>query len=191
MTPKTEDSIEAKFEVVKEYINTGSSTALPVETQRVLDICLDTYGIIRKYPQRNICIKRLMHIRSLSYPTAAKYVDFVRSQFGNFVDIRREFLEAFFLDRLLSDISNPNASEGVRAKNLATLQRHIEHMPDNTLDPHLTEQNNVYIQFNIAGRELRLPEAVINALPVEIRQSILGSVDDTLDEGGAVAMLES
>ena len=89
------------------------------------------------------------------------------------------------------EISKPNASEAVRSKNLATLQKYLENLPDNNIDPHLTEANNVYIQVNLNNKTFNLPEKALAALPVEIRQQILAAIDDNIDDEGAVALLEN
>ena len=50
---------DLNFDVVKEYLNNGASKTLSAEHQRMVDICLDVYQMLKKYPQRNICINRL------------------------------------------------------------------------------------------------------------------------------------
>ena len=182
---------DMNFDVVKEYLNTGSSKAMSAENQRMLDICLDCYALLKKYPQRNICIKRIMVQRGLSQPVAAKYVDFARATWGNYVDLKRDFLETFFLEKLLSEISDPESSEAVRSKNLSTLQKYLESMPEEKLDPKLMERNTVYIQVNVAGQQVNLSEAELEQIPMAVRQKLLSSLGGSIDEQSAVRLLES
>ena len=179
------------FSIVQEYINTGSSHAIDEDHQRMLDICIRCYGLLRDFPQRNVCIRKLMALMGLPYTTAARYVDFTRKTWGDYLSVNKEFLQTYFLERLMYEISRPGASEAVRSKNLATLQKYIESLPDNNIDPHLTEANNVYIQVNLNNKTFNLPEKTLAALPIDVRQEILSAIDDTIDDDGAVALLEN
>lgn len=191
MSKSLESVNNLNFDVVKEYLNSGSSVALSEEYQRMLDICLDVYQMLKKYPQRNICIRRLMIQQDLSYNTACKYVDFARANWGNYVDLKRDFLETFFMEKLLAEISDPDASEQSKAKNLATLQRHLEAMPEQKVDPKLMEKNTVYIQVNINGTVSRLSEEELEQIPVGIRQKLLAMMSGDITDEGAVELLES
>lgn len=182
---------DLNFDVVKEYLNSGASKTLSAEHQRMVDICLDVYQMLKKYPQRNICINRLRVQQGLTYPTAAKYVDFARATWGNYVDLKREFLETFFLEKLLQEISDPDASEAAKAKNLATLQKHLEAMPEQQVDPKLMEKNTVYIQVNIGGRSVPLSEEDLEQIPMAVRQKLLASLGGNIDDQEAVRLLES
>lgn len=182
---------DLNFDVVKEYLNNGASKTLSAEHQRMVDICLDVYQMLKKYPQRNICINRLRVQQGLTYPTAAKYVDFARATWGNYVDLKREFLETFFLEKLLQEISDPDASEAAKAKNLATLQKHLEAMPEQQVDPKLMEKNTVYIQVNIGGRSVPLSEEDLEQIPMAVRQKLLASLSGNIDDQEAVGLLES
>lgn len=189
---KSLDSVlDANFEVVREYINTGNSRALDDEHKRMLDICVFCYGLQRDFPQRNVCIRKLMAAKNMPYTTAARYVDFTRQTWGIYVDYRREFLEVFFLEKLMAEISSKNASEAVRSKNLATLQKFLDNRPADNIDPKLMEKNVVNIQVNLGTKSFVLNQSMLAALPVEVRQQILAAVDDTVDDAGAEALLES
>lgn len=182
---------DLNFEVVREYLNGGISTALSDEHKRMLDISLDCYALLKKYPQRNICIRRLMIQQKLSYNTAVKYVDFARNNWGSYVDLRRDFLETFFIEKLLEEISDSDASEASRAKNLATLQRHLESMPEQKVDPKLMEKNTVNLQININGRMILLPEKLLDRIPMDVRQDFLSALSGEVDDDTSVKLLES
>lgn len=191
MSKSLESVNDLNFDVVKEYLNCGTSKALSAEHQRMLDICLDCYQMLKKYPQRNICIRRLQVQWELSYITAAKYVDFARASWGNYVDLKREFLETFFVEKLLHEISDPDASEAAKAKNLATLQKHLEAMPEQQVDPKLMEKNTVYIQVNINGQSVPLSEEDLEQIPMAVRQKLLSSLGGNIDDQEAIRLLES
>ena len=191
MHKSLESVSDANFEVVREYINTGNSRALDEEHKRMLDICVFCYGLLRDFPQRNVCIRKLMAAKNMPFTTAARYVDFTRQTWGNYVDYRREFLEVFFLEKLMAEIASPDASEAVRAKNLATLQKYLDNRPADNIDPKLMEKNTVNIQVNLGTKSFVLNQAMLAALPVAVRQQILAAIDDTVDDAGAEALLNS
>lgn len=191
MHKSLESVSDANFEVVREYINTGNSRALDEEHKRMLDICVFCYGLLRDFPQRNVCIRKLMAAKNMPFTTAARYVDFTRQTWGNYVDYRREFLEVFFLEKLMAEIASPDASEAVRAKNLATLQKYLDNRPADNIDPKLMEKNTVNIQVNLGTKSFVLNQSMLAALPLEVRQQILAAIDDTVDDAGAEALLES
>lgn len=191
MHKKMDDLLSQNLEVVKEYINTGRSGAMHEEHQRMLDLCVTAYGLLAQFPLKNVCIRKLMALKNLSYTVAARYVDFARQTWGDYIGVRRDFLEAFFLQRLMSDISNPLADEVVRAKNLATLQKYLDKLPAGQIDPHLMESNTYNIQVNIGSKSFVLEEKKLLQLPIELRQQILSAIDDSVDDEGAVALLEN
>lgn len=191
MSKSLESITDTNFEVVKEYLHTGKSCALSSEQQEMLNTCLEVYGLLKKYPQRNVCIRTLMNTQGMAFNTAAKYVDFARSTWGSYVDLRRDFLETFFLDQLVGAIADKNASEASKAKNLATLQKHLESMPEQKIDPKLMESNTVLIQVNINGKIIPLPESVLESLPVEARQQLLSAFNGEIDDEASYELLES
>lgn len=191
MSKSLESVNDLNFEVVKSYLNGGVSGVLSDEHKRMLDICLDCYAMLKKYPQRNVCISRLMVQQGLSYNTAAKYVDFARNTWGSYVDLKRDFLETFFVEKLLEEISDKDASEASRAKNLATLQKHLENMPEQRVDPKLMEKNTVLIQVNINGRMIPLPERLLERIPMDVRQEFLSALSGGVDDDTSVKLLES
>ncbi len=191
MSKSLESVSNLNFDVVKNYLNGGSSEVLSDEYKRMLDICLDCYALLKKFPQRNICIRRLIIQQQLSYNTAAKYVDFARNTWGSYVDLKRDFLETFFIEKLIDEISDSDASEVVRAKNLATLQKHLESMPEQKVDPKLMEKNTVYLQININGRMVPLPEQLLDKVPMEVRQELLSALGGEIDDNTSVKLLES
>lgn len=191
MSKSLVSTLDLNLEVVKQYIHSGSSVALSTEQHDVLNKCLEAYGLLKKYPQRNVCIRQFMVTTKCAYNTAVKYVDFARANWASYVDVKREFLETFFLDRLLSEISSPDATEAVKSKNLATLQKYLEHMPDQKIDPKVMEQNNILIQVNVNGRVLQLKESDLDQMSIEVRQAITSLFSGEIDEDTSYQLLES
>lgn len=186
-----ESITDIDFDILQEYINTGKSKAMDDDHKRMLDICVRCYGLLRDFPQRNVCIRKLMALMNLPYTTAARYVDFTRKTWGDYLRFSRDFLETYFVERLMHEIARPGASEVARSKNLATLEKYIESHPDKQIDPHLTESNNIYIQVNLNNKTFTLPEKTLALLPVEIRQQILNAMNGSIDDDGAMALLEN
>lgn len=184
-------TLDLNLDVVRQYIHSGTSVALTAEQQDALNKCLEAYGLLKKYPQRYICIRQFMITTKCAYNTAAKYVDFARANWSNYVDMKREFLETFFLDRIVSEISSPDATEAVKAKNLATLQKYLEHMPEQNIDPKIMEQNNIMIQVNVNGKVLQLKESELEQMSMEARQVITSLISGEIDDNTSMALLES
>lgn len=184
---------DKNFELVKEYINTGNSSVLNPQTQRILDNCILAYGLLKQYPLRNIAIKRFMAMQKLSYKMAAKYIDFARQTWGDYMDVSKDFLQSYFLNQLLTEISNPNTDPAIRAKDLATLQKHLASMPDEKIDPKLMEQNTIVIQFNIGeGKSIQFTQDILNALPANVRETITAQISNAeISETEAQEILES
>ena len=191
MSKSLVSTLDLNLDVVKQYIHSGSSVALTTEQQDALNKCLEAYGLLKKYPQRNVCIRQFMITTKCAYNTAAKYVDFARASWSNYIDVKREFLETFFLDRLLSEISSPDATESIKAKNLATLQKYLEHLPEQNIDPKIMEQNNIMIQVNVNGKMLQLKESELEKMSMEARQAITSIISGEIDDDTSMALLES
>ncbi len=191
MSRSLESITDTNFEVVREYLHTGMSGALTSEQQDMLDKCIEAYGLLKRYPQRNVCIRQFMVTTKCAYNTAAKYIDFARRNWYNYLDLKPEFLKAFFLNHIMSEISSPDASEAIRSKNLATLQKYIENMPDDQIDPKLMEANNIFIQVNVDGRKINLSEKLLDSLPQNVRCELLNALQGDISDAEAVEQLES
>lgn len=184
---------DKNFELVKEYINTGNSSVLNPETQRILDNCVIAYGLLKQYPLRNIAIKRFMALTKLTYKCAAKYIDFARHTWGDYLDISKEFLKTYLNHQLMTAISDPNTDPATHAKLLEILRKHVDEMPDEQIDPKLMEQNTIVIQFNIGnGKSIQFTQDILNALPANVRETITAQISNAeISETEAQEILES
>jgi hypothetical protein len=61
-------------------------------------------------------------------------------------------------------ISDPSTSDAIRAKCLATLEKHIANMPKSDIDPATVGNNQVFIQFNVNGVNYSLPQGALEKL---------------------------
>lgn len=182
---------EIDFGIVKEYLSTGESSALSEERKTMLSISRDAWSLLQRYPQRGVCIKQLMALRNISYKTAARYVDFARDTWGDYLGMNQKFLQNYLLNQLVKEISNPSSSEATKAKNLATLQKHIASMPQRDVDPTVMESNKIFIQFNMGEKVISLPQDVIKHLPKEVQESFFGSLSSEITDAEVLEILES
>lgn len=182
---------EIDFGIVKEYLSTGESSALSEERKTMLSISRDAWSLLQRYPQRGVCIKQLMALRNISYKTAARYVDFARDTWGDYLGMNQKFLQNYLLNQLVKEISNPSSSEATKAKNLATLQKHIASMPQRDVDPTVMESNKIFIQFNMGEKVISLPQDVIKHLPKEVQESFFASLSPEITDAEVLEILES
>lgn len=105
--------------------------------------------------------------------------------------VDRDFLESWFVDTLLREISNPGASEAIRAKNLQTLGTWLKSQPPVNIDPHLMERNQVNIIFQTDNRQIVYSEEDILHLKPADREKLLASMPHNLTEAQAAEILNS
>ena len=183
---------ETDFEAVSEYFTTGSTTALTETQQRILERLRTAHAIMRKYPRKSVAALKLQ----ARFPEISKeqaYCD-IRNAcrlWNKYDPVDRDFLEGWFLDWLMREISDPSTSDNARAKNLATLQKFLSQLPPQKIDPKLMETNQIYVQFNINNKQVKIPEAVLMKLPDDIRRQLLGSLDDEITEETACEIINS
>ena len=183
---------ETDFEAVSEYFTTGSTTALTETQQRILERLRTAHAIMRKYPRKSVAALKLQ----ARFPEISKeqaYCD-IRNAcrlWNKYDPVDRDFLEGWFLDWLMREISDPSTSDNARAKNLATLQKFLSQLPPQKIDPKLMETNQIYVQFNINNHQVKIPETVLMKLPDDIRRQLLGSLDDEITEETACEIINS
>ena len=183
---------EDDFVAISEYYSTGESAVLSEKQKEILDRLRTAHAILRKYPRKSVAVLKLQ----------ARYPDLSREQ--AFVDIRnachlwnkydpvdRDFLEGWFLDWLMKEIANPAGSDTAKAKNIATLQKYLAQLPPVKIDPKLMESNQIFIQFNINGKTMTLPEELIAKLPIELRRQLVDGFNSEIGEDTACEILNS
>ena len=194
ITPKRsiEQVREDDFSAISEYYSTGESAALTEKQQAILERLRTAHAILRKYPRKSVAVLKLQ----------ARYPDVSREQ--AFVDIRnacrlwnkydpvdRDFLEGWFLDWLMKEIANPASSDTARAKNMSTLQKYLAQLPPVKIDPKLMESNQIFIQFNVNGKQITFSEELITKLPMELRRQLMDGANGEICEDTACEILNS
>ena len=196
MNPRQRNSIEKirenDFEAISEYFTTGSSGGLTEAQQRILERLRTAHAIMRKYPRKSVAALKLQ-ARFPEISREQAYCD-IRNAcrlWNKYDPVDRDFLEGWFLDWLMREIADPATSDNARAKDLATLQKFLSQLPPQKIDPKLMESNQIFVQFNINNKQVRIPEAVLMKLPLDIRRQLLGSLDDEITEETACEIINS
>jgi len=183
---------ENDFEAISEYFTTGNSSALTEQQQRILERLRTAHAVMRKYPRKSVAALKLQ----ARFPEISKeqaYCD-IRNAcrlWNKYDPVDRDFLEGWFLDWIMKEISDPASSDNARAKNLATLQKYLSQLPPQKIDPKLMEANQIFVQFNINNKNVAIPEEVLMKLPADIRRQLLGSLDDEITENTAYEIINS
>jgi hypothetical protein len=168
-----EKVIDTNYEEISSFFAKGESDKLTPSQQHILERWRSVDEILRKFPRKSIAARKL----KARYPNITErqaLLDIDNAckfwNLHNYVD--REFLNRWFIDRLLSEIANKYATQASRSKNLATLGRYIEAMPESSIDPHNFEKNDVYIQLNINSQTINLSEKDLMFFPKNVREGI-------------------
>jgi len=150
------------------------------------------HALLRNYPRAHVAARMLQsRFPEISLAQARVDVQSAARLWNAYDKMDREFLENWFVDRLLKEISDPSANEGVRSRNLQTLGSWLKNLPPVTVDPRLLEKNRVNIVFNMDNRQITLTEAEIMKLRPQDRERLIQSVPNTLDESQAADILSS
>jgi len=187
-----EDISDEEFALIKQYYESGDCKALSDSKKEILERMRCAYSLLRRYPRKSVAAVKLQ----------ARFPGLSREQ--AFADLRntirywnvcekvdREWLESWFIDKLMEEIHCPGASETARAKNLGTLQKYLAINPPVPIDPKLMESNQIFIQFNVNGKTISLSEQIIAKLPAEIRHQLIDSANSEICEDTAYEILNS
>lgn len=177
--------------VVREALSCGKVTSLSPERQHMLRAMRVAWGLMERYPQKQQCANHLAELLDIPKSTAWTYVDFARKTWGDLQDVTQSFLEAYLSNWLMKMISDPSTSDAIRAKCLATLEKHIANMPKSDIDPAAVGNNQVFIQFNVNGVNYSLPQGALEKLGVNVKEAMLDALAVEVDDEQAVKMMES
>jgi len=196
IAPYSEMSIERieenDFEAISIYYNTGESKQLTPGQEKILDRMRTAHAILAKYPRKRVAMRKLrLRYPEISERQAMRDISFAMQLWNKYNPIDRDFLEQYFLDKLLAEISDPTAPAVVTSKNLATLEKYLANLPPEKIDPKLMEKNNIYIQFNVNNQKINIPEAVLKSLPADIRNQFVGSINNEITEDTAAEIMKS
>ncbi len=184
------DSYDECYEEILAHYRTGESSLSPKQ-QEILERWRLARMLLLQYPSKQDVVKHLKD----AFPDmgdAQLYADVNYCiKFWNFSEVNdRDFIESFFVEKVMREIANPECTDASRAKNLATLQRYIESLPDTKIDPKHVENNQVNIQLNINGTEVSVPESILGKFSaVDMRSFVVNSTE--LDENSAQDIMDS
>lgn len=183
---------ENDFEAISLFYSTGESEGLTDKQKEILDRLRTAHAILRKYPRKSVAALKLQ----ARYPSISREQAFIDVRnacrlWNKYDPVDRDFLEGWFLDWLMKEISNPATSDMARAKHLASLQKFLAQLPPVKLDPKLMESNQIYIQFNFRDKEFSLPESVLTKLPSDVRYQLMGNLQNEIGEDTAFEILNS
>jgi hypothetical protein len=168
------------FEKISQFYRTGKGD-LTDEQKEILQRWRSAYGILRDYPIQTAAVRKLKALYKISESQAYCDVTNAMKFWNRNAKVNREFLEDWVVNRLLHEVTT-SKDESVRAKNLATLQRYLEKMPDGSIDPVHSEKNPVYISFNINEKHIHISEHNVQKLSVDHAKKLLESVPHEIIE---------
>lgn len=190
--PHSRESIyDIDEDFVRDYINTGTSRCINENQQRMIDITRETYRLLCKVPIKNIVVNQLCALHEGMKETSAdRYVNFVQRIYNVDAAVDRKFLETWTVNRLIQEISDKDADPSDRSKNLATMFKYLATIPRDNVDPKLMEKNTVNIQINAGNKNITIPEKVLQALPMAVREQLLSSVPMTINPEEAAEIIK-
>lgn len=176
------------FESISLYFEQGENGIISPSQKEILQRWQSAYSILRQFPAKHTASRKLM----LAYPGLSRAQSFIDLEnamkfFHKHAAIDRDFMEDWFLNKLMEEIANPNAEEMARAKNLATLQKHISQLPPVRLDPKHLEKNDIFITIN----NVNFSEEEILRLPASIRQRFLNTISNEITDVQAEEIMNS
>jgi hypothetical protein len=183
---------EENYQAIALYYSGTTDVELRDDQKAVLDRWRTAHAILRKYPRPYVAAKMLKsRYPEISLAQARVDVQSAARLWNVAEKVDRDFIEGWFVDTLLKEISNPGASEAVRAKNLQTLGAWLKAQPPVEIDPHLIERNQVNIIFQTDNRQVIYSEADILHLKPADREKLLTSMPHNLTEEQAAEILNS
>ena len=177
--------------VVREALSSVTVTSLSPERQHMLRAMRAAWGLMERYPGKQQCANHLAELLDIPKSTAWKYVDFARKTWGDLQDVTQSFLSTYLTSWLMKMISDPGTSDAVRAKCLATLEKHYANLPKSDVNPETVGAKQVYIQFNVNGVNYSLPQSALARLGIGEKEEMLDALAVEVDETQAEAIMES
>ena len=180
-----------QYEKISEYYLTGREDMLNSEQIAILDRWKSAYGILKDNPIKHVAIAKLRALYPISETQAAADVNNAMKFWSKNNKIDRDFLDAWFINKLLQEITDDDKDEHAKAKNLATLQKYLQTMPAQEIDPRHIEKNNVNICFNIANQNIIINEKELHKLPQGDVTRLLDSLSHEITDVEAEEIMDS
>lgn len=183
---------EENYQTIALYYSGVEDVELRDDQKEILDRWRTAHAILQKYPIKYVAAKMLKsRYPDISLEQARVDVQSATRLWNLSEKIDRDFLESWFLNTLLKEISNPGASEAVRARNLQTLGAWLKSQPPVEIDPHLMERNQINIIFNTDNRQVNISESELLKMKSSDREKLLASIPNNLTEEQAAEIINS
>ncbi len=183
---------DENYQAIALYYSGTTDVELREDQKAILERWRTAHAILRKYPRPYVAAKMLQsRYPEISLAQARVDIQSATRLWNVSEKVDRDFIESWFVDTLLKEISNPGASEAVKARNLQTLGAWLKAQPPVEIDPHLVERNQINIVFNTDNRQIVYSEANIMRLKPADRERLLGSMPNSLTEAQAAEILNS
>lgn len=183
---------DENYQAIALYYSGTTDVELRDDQKAILDRWRTAHAILRKYPRPYVAAKMLQsRYPEISLAQARVDIQSATRLWNVSEKVDRDFIESWFVDTLLKEISNPGASEAVKARNLQTLGAWLKAQPPVEIDPHMVERNQINIVFNTDNRQIVYSEADIMRLKPADRERLLGSMPNSLTEAQAAEILNS
>lgn len=177
--------------IVLHYTGADTSVRLTDAQREILDRWRTAHALLRRYPRKHIAAKMLQsRYPGLSIQQATADVNQACRMWNVTDKVDRDFLEAWFTDRIMAEITRPDATPQSVAQNLKTLKDYIQSRPPAQTDPRLMERNSVSITLNIGGRSATFSEEEVGRMPAALRERILAGATAPMDEEEAKEVME-
>ena len=178
--------------IVLHYTGADTSAQLTDSQREILERWRTAHALLRKYPRKHVAAKMLQSRHPELSMTQAMADVAQAARLWNTTDkVDREFLEAWFVDRILAEITRPDATAQSAAQNLKTLKDYILAMPPMQADPRIMEKNAVSITLNIGGRSATFSEDEMRRMPPALRERILAGASAHMDEEAAQEIMDT
>ena len=183
---------EENYEAIALYYTGIENVELRDDQKAILDRWRTAHSILRKYPIKYMAAKMLQsRYPEISLAQARVDVESATKLWNVSEKVDRDFLESWFVNTLLKEISNPGASEAVRARNLQTYGAWLKAQPPVEIDPHLMERNQINIIFNAGNQQVNISEPDLLKMKPSDREKLLMSVPNNLTEEQAAEIINS
>lgn len=183
---------DENYQAIALYYSGTTDVELRDDQKAILERWRTAHAILRKYPRPYVAAKMLQsRYPEISLAQARVDIQSATRLWNVSEKVDRDFIESWFVDTLLKEISNPGASEAVKARNLQTLGAWLKAQPPVEIDPHMVERNQINIVFNTDNRQIVYSEADIMRLKPADRERLLGSMPNSLTEAQAAEILNS
>lgn len=177
------------YEEVSLAVADGRSEHLNERQQAVLERTKAAYRIICDLPDKRKAVNKLQELYpELSEMTLYRDINYAIRIWNPMNRMDRDFLTTAFLSKLISEIYNDECDAATRAKNMATFERYLSHLPQDPMDPTIMEKHTINIQLNINGNTITVPAD--KWAKIKENKLIAAALDQEITEAQAEEIME-